>query len=215
MYEFSKGPLVWIAFGVLLVGSIYRIVQTIRLAKRDKVVLPYMKWKFGLRSLLHWTVPYAARNMRIRPAFTLLSFVFHICLFAVPIFTVGHVALWRESWGISWWSLPDALSKIMTIMVLVGAATFFLRRIADPAVRFVTSAGDFVLVALVAAPFATGLMAYYQVFDYNAVMIVHMWTGAVWLGMIPFTRIAHMLYFPLTRAYMGCEFGYVRNARDW
>jgi hypothetical protein len=42
-----------------------------------------------------------------------------------------------------------------------------------------------------------------------------MWTGALFLGMIPFTRIAHMLYFPLTRAYMGSEFGYVRNAKDW
>jgi hypothetical protein len=33
--------------------------------------------------------------------------------------------------------------------------------------------------------------------------------------MIPFTRIAHMLFFPLTRAYMGSEFGYVRGTRDW
>jgi nitrate reductase gamma subunit len=215
MYEFSRGPLVWIAFGILLIGSVYRVVSTIRLARRDKVVLPYMKWSFGLRSLLHWSVPFAARNMRMRPVFTLLSFAFHICLFAVPIFTVGHVALWRESWGISWWSLPNFVSKAMTIIVLVGAATFFLRRIADPTVRFVTSAGDFILVGLVAAPFATGLMAYYQVFNYNTIVIVHMWTGALWLAMIPFTRIAHMLYFPLTRAYMGCEFGYVRNARDW
>ena len=215
MYEFSRGPLVWIAFAVLLIGSIYRIVSTIRLAKKDKVVLPYMKWKFALRSLLHWSVPYASRNMRMRPFFTFLSFAFHICLLLTPILTIGHVALWKESWGIGWWSLPDAMSKVMTVIVLVGATTFILRRIADPTVRFVTSAGDFIVVLLVAAPFATGLMAYYQVFDYKTIVIIHMWTGAVWLAMIPFTRIAHMLYFPFTRAYMGCEFGYVRNARDW
>jgi nitrate reductase gamma subunit len=215
MYEFSRGPLVWIAFAVLLIGSIYRIASTIMMAKKDKVVLPYMKWKFGLRSILHWVVPYASVNMRIRPVFTFLSFVFHGCLLLVPILTVGHVALWKESWGVSWWTLPDTLSKVMTIIVLVGGLTFVLRRIANPAVRFVTSASDFVLVLLVIAPFATGLMAYYQVFDYRTTVIVHMWTGAVWLAMIPFTRIAHMLYFPLTRAYMGCEFGYVRNARDW
>ena len=215
MYEFSRGLLVWIAFGIFFVGSVYRIAYTINLAKKDKVVLPYMKWKFGLRSLLHWSVPYAAKNLRMRPAFTFLSFVFHICLLLTPIFTVGHVSLWKESWGVSWWTLPETMSRVMTIIVLVGATTFFLRRIANPTVRFVTSASDYVLVLLVAAPFATGLMAYYQAFDYRTLIIIHMWTGAIWLAMIPFTRIAHMLYFPLTRAYMGCEFGYVRNARDW
>ena len=50
------------------------------MAKKDKVVLPYMNWKFGLRSIMHWIIPFGARNMRMRPAFTVLSFLFHICL---------------------------------------------------------------------------------------------------------------------------------------
>jgi nitrate reductase gamma subunit len=215
MYEFSRSTLVWIAFAVFLLGSLYRVIVTLRLARKDKVVLPYMKWRFGLRSLLHWTVPYAATNMRMQPAITLLSFLFHACLLSVPLLTLGHVTLFKDAWGFGWWTLPDALSKVMTVIVLIGAAAFFLRRIASPAVRFVSSASDFALLVLVAAPFVTGLMARYQVFDHETVVIVHAWTGAVWLAMIPFTRIAHMLYFPLTRAYMGCEFGYVRNARDW
>ena len=215
MYDFSRGPLVWIALIIFFGGSIYRIVSTIRYAKKDKVVLPYMRWKFALRSILHWTVPFASKNMRMRPAFVVLSFLFHICLLLVPIFTIGHVLLWKESWGISWWALPDGLSKVMTIIVIIGAISFLMRRIADPTVRFVSTASDFVLIALVLAPFVTGLMAYYQILNYQTVIIIHMWFGAVWLAMIPFTRIAHMLYFPLTRAYMGCEFGFVRNSRDW
>jgi nitrate reductase gamma subunit len=215
VYDFSRGPLVWIAFAVFIAGSIYRIIATIQYAKKDKVVLPYIKWKFGLRSILHWIVPFASRNMRMRPAFVVLSFLFHICLLLVPILTIGHVTLWRESWGVSWWTLPDGLSKVMSFIVLIGGITFILRRISNPAVRFVTSVSDFILVVIVMAPFATGLMAYYQIAHYQTVIIVHMWTGALWLAMIPFTRIAHMLYFPLTRAYMGSEFGYVRNAKDW
>ncbi|MBU0984173.1 MAG: respiratory nitrate reductase subunit gamma [candidate division Zixibacteria bacterium] len=215
MYEFSRGPLVWIAFAILFVGSVYRIVSAIVLARKDKVVLPYMKWKFSLRSLFHWSLPFGSHNMRIRPAFTVLSFLFHGCLLLTPLLTLGHVALVRESWGISWWSLPDGLSTMMTILVIIVGVFFVLRRIADPTVRFVTSYLDFVLVILVLAPFVTGLMAYYQVGNYETVMIVHMWAGAIWLAMIPFTRIAHMLFFPLTRAYMGCEFGHVRSARDW
>ena len=113
------------------------------------------------------------------------------------------------------WALPDSLSKVMAVIVILGGIAFVMRRIGNPTVRLVSSASDFVLVALVLTPFATGLMAYYQVFDYQTIIIIHMWTGAIWLAMIPFTRIAHMLFFPLTRAYMGSEFGHVRGTKDW
>jgi len=215
MYEFSRGPLVWIAFAILLIGSSYRVVSMIRLARKDKIVLPYLSWKYAVRSITHWMIPYGSTNMRMKPVFTLLSFLFHACLILTPILTVGHVMLWKESWAISWWTLPDTLSKVMVIIVLIGGLTFVLRRIANPTVRYVTTASDYVLAVLVLAPFATGLMAFYQVFDYEVIVILHMWTGALWMAMIPFTRIAHMLFFPLTRGYMGSEFGFVRGSKDW
>ena len=126
MYDFSRGPLVWIAFIIFFGGSIYRIVSTIMTAKKDKVVLPYFRWKYGLRSLLHWSVPFATRNMRLRPAFVILSFLFHICILLTPVFTVGHVLMWEQSWGVSWWSLPDSLSKVMTVIVILGGIAFWL-----------------------------------------------------------------------------------------
>jgi len=215
MYDFARGPLVWIAFLIFFGGSAYRIISTIMLARKDKVILPYMHAKSGMRSIVHWLIPFGSRNMRLRPFFTLMSFLFHACLLLTPILTLGHVALWEESWGVSWWHLPDSLSTLMTFIVVAGGVVFVLRRLADPTVRLVTTASDFLVVLIVIAPFVTGLMAYYQLFDYKTVITIHMWTGALWLAAVPFTKIAHMLFFPLTRAYMGSEFGYVRNARDW
>ena len=215
MFEFSRGPLIWIAFAVFLGGSAYRLISIISLARKEKVILPFMSWKFGLRSIMHWILPFGAHNMRIRPGFTLLTYFFHGCLLLIPLLTLGHVLLWQESWGIRWWALPDTVSKIMTFIVILGGIAFLFRRIANPTVRFVTTAGDIILIVLVLAPFVTGLMAYYQLFAYKTTVMIHMWTGALWLIMIPFTRIAHMLYFPLTRAYMGSESGYVRNSKDW
>jgi len=46
-------------------------------------------------------------------------------------------------------------------------------------------------------------------------LILHILSGEIMLMAIPFTRLSHMLFFWFTRAYMGCEFGLVRNARDW
>jgi nitrate reductase gamma subunit len=46
-------------------------------------------------------------------------------------------------------------------------------------------------------------------------VIAHILAGEVMLVAIPFTRLSHMVFSPLTRAYMGSEFGKVRMARDW
>jgi nitrate reductase gamma subunit len=215
MYEFARGPLVWIAFAILIGGSIYRLVSTILLAKKEKVILPYMTWKHGLRSIIQWILPFGTHNWRIRPSFTVLTFLFHLCLLITPILTLGHVLLWKESWNIDWWALPSGLSTLMTIIVILGGILFFMRRIADPTVRFVSSWSDFVLVIIVLAPFVTGFMAHQQICDYKTIITIHMISGALWLAIIPFTRIVHMIFFPLTRAYMGGEFGFVRGARDW
>jgi nitrate reductase gamma subunit len=215
MYELARGPLVWIAFIIFVLGGLYRIIWMIRFSKKDKVVLPYMSLKYGLRSLLHWSIPFGARNMRLRPLFTILSFLFHICLLVTPIFVLGHTISWKESWGISLWSLPDSLANAMTIFVVLCVIFFTLRRIAVPAVRYVSYKSDYLLLAVVVAPFASGLLAYYQIFHYETLITIHILTGAIWLSIIPFTRIVHMLFYPFTRAYMGSEFGSVRFSKDW
>ena len=124
MYEFARGPLIWIAFAVFILGGLYRIIWMLLFSKKDKVVYPYMSIKHGLRSLLHWTLPFGSPNMRLRPFFTVLSFLFHICLLATPLFVLGHTILWNESWGINLWSLPENLSNTMTFVV-VFAVLFF------------------------------------------------------------------------------------------
>jgi nitrate reductase gamma subunit len=215
MYDLVRGPLVWIAFIVFVVGLLYRFVAMARLAARDKVVYPTFDAKYGLRSLAHWVVPFATRNMRLRPVFTVISFAFHLCLLITPIFLRGHVLLWRESWGIEWWTLPEAVADIMTLVVIFGCLFFFVRRLAAPEVRNVSFLSDFLLVLLVMAPFLTGFVAHQQWLPYKPMLIIHIISGAAWLIAIPFTRLVHMLWFPFTRAYMGAEFGAVRHSRDW
>ena len=78
-----------------------------------------------------------------------------------------------------------------------------------------TYASDYAILAIVAAPFITGLFAYYQWFGYQIFLILHILAGEIMLVAIPFTRLSHMLFAPLTRGYMGSEFGGVRHAKDW
>ena len=73
MYEFARGPLMWVAFLVFAGGCLYRLIWMLTASKKDKVIYPYMSWKYGLRSLLHWIVPFASVNMRKRPVMTIVT----------------------------------------------------------------------------------------------------------------------------------------------
>jgi nitrate reductase gamma subunit len=215
MYEFVRGPLVWIAFIGFFGGLTLRFVTMARAAQRERVVIPTFDARFGLRSILHWVIPFAGVNMRHRPLYTLLSYVFHICVLATPVFLLGHILLWRESWGVSWWPLPEGVADVMTVIVIAGCVYFMIRRLVRPEVRNVSYLSDFLLALLVMAPFATGLAAHYQWLPYRQTLVVHIACGALLLVVIPWTRLVHMMWFPFTRAYMGSEFGAVRHARDW
>lgn len=215
MYDFVSGPLVWIAFVVFFAGMIYQFLAMLKSARKDKVIYPYMNLKYSLRSLLHWIVPFASRNMRARYEFTIVTFIFHISLILLPILLVAHVVMFSFSWGPQWRVFQASTAAFLTIMVIFACLFFLCRRLMLPEVRFVTEPSDYLLLIIAVAPFLTGFAASRQWFDYETVVIIHMISGAVMLMAIPFTRLSHMLYFPFTRAYMGSEFGAVRNARDW
>ena len=132
MYEFIRGPLVWIAFIVFIGGILLRLITMGLLARQEKVVFPMYNLKYSARSLMHWMIPFAATNMRMHPLMTAVSFAFHACLLLTPLLVMGHAVLWQESWGVSWWSLPPLLADLMTLVVIAGCLFFAARRISAP-----------------------------------------------------------------------------------
>jgi nitrate reductase gamma subunit len=215
MYEFVSGPLVWIAFIGFFVGVGYKVVTMARLAVKDKVVLPTMNAKYGLRSLLHWIIPFAGRKTRLHPGYTIISYAFHICVLVTPLFLMGHAVMWERAWGIRWWSLPEGVADLMTLVVIFACLFFIIRRLIRPEVRNVSYPSDFLLAVVVMAPFVTGFIAHQQWLPYQPMIIIHIISGALALLLIPWTRLVHMIWFAFTRAYMGSEFGAVRHSRDW
>jgi len=215
MYNFVRGPLLWVALLIFFFGCLYRIISLLKMADKEKCIYPYMNLKYSLRSLLHWSIPFGSRNMRLNPIFTIISFTFHICLLITPVFLLAHNLLLEESWGIRLWTLPETVADIMSVVVILCCIYFLIRRFVSPVVNYVSSPSDIIFVLLVLAPFLTGFVAYHQLFAYKQILIFHILFGEIMLIAIPFSRLSHMLYFVFTRAYMGCEFGEVRNSRDW
>lgn len=216
LYNLVTGPLAWLAFILFFGGIGYKITSRVLLARaKDGVVFEYWSFRYALRSILHWICPFASTNSRKRPVLSVVTFVFHLALLATPLFVFAHITLINEAFGVSWWFLPDGAADALTLVVIAACVFFAVRRRVQPDVRYLSSASDYAILALVAAPFVSGFWAYHQWPGNEAATILHILSGEVLLAAIPFTRLSHMFFFPLTRGYMGSEFGGVRLARDW
>lgn len=216
LYTFLTGPLTWLAFGVLVFGAIYRLTYMWALAKKkDGSSIYYMDSKFGLRSIFRWLTPFATLGWRENSSVTGVTFIFHLCLLAVPIFLGAHEAMWQTAFGISFWTIPNQIADYLTLVVIAGGIFFAVRRLTNPTVKFVSTWKDWGTLIMVVAPFVTGFLAYHQFFNYNVMIVLHVISGLIWIAMIPFARLSHVLFFWFSRIYIGSEFGKVRHARDW
>jgi len=91
----------------------------------------------------------------------------------------------------------------------------FVRRLVRPEVRILTTAWDYMLLILTLLPFLTGFLAYRQWGDYQTLLILHILTAEIFLVIIPFSKLAHIILFFFSRAFIGFEMGGRRGARSW
>lgn len=216
MYEFVTGPLAWLSFLIFFVGLTVRTVKYFRGLdwQMDRVAYrEHMNYgiKGAARSIIFWLIPYGTHSWRYYKGFTFLVFAFHFCLIITPIFLLGHNVLLQERLGFSLPTLPEGLADLMTVVVIVAAVFILLRRLALPQVRILTTPYDLLVIAIAAAPFVTGFLAYHQAGDYHFWLVIHILCGEIMLVAIPFTKLSHFVLFFLSRAQLGMDYGIKRG----
>lgn len=108
-----------------------------------------------LKIILSSFVPFH-RALRQEPVFGLIRYIFHACLFIVPLWETGHIVLLDRAVGISYRALPPGVSDIMTLIVIALGIYFGARRLLDKTLRKDSSPGDYFLLMVAVTPFATG-----------------------------------------------------------
>jgi len=201
-----------IVFGA---GIFLRLGWILARGAGTKVISRSTAAKDSLRAVLHGLVPFGAVYMRRRPAFTLITFFFHLGVFITPLFLVAHSVLLYESWQVEWWSLPDALADAMTLIVVLATLFFLFRRLSVPQIRKVTRPTDILLLILILICFLSAFLAYHQLGFYHPLLVVHVISGNILLIVFPFSRLMHMILFFFTRASLGSEFGPMIKGSDW
>ncbi|SMC75294.1 Nitrate reductase gamma subunit [Desulfocicer vacuolatum DSM 3385] len=222
-HDFVRGPLALSAFLIFFTGTAYQVLRFFYLSQKIKktthnpfrlspttaVCAPPVKSTARRISFFKGTIA------GVHPVMTVITSLFHTCLIAAPLFLLGHNNLIDESWGISFFSLPEGITDIMTVMV-IGCSLFFLfRRIFSPRVRSITTLSDYLILLLTAMPFITGFLAFHQTTAYKPMIILHMLSGEIMLILLPFTKLVHMLFFFINRFLIPHENSFGRGTRTW
>jgi len=189
-YSILEGPLLWIVFlvflTVLLIRSlffIWALIKNNRHKETKQISMPTILARFFLP--LH-------KAFLKKPFYTALRYIFHVCLFVVPIWLSGHIILWSESrfeWD--WAALPDAWADWMTLILLALAAYFLLRRFISSRIRRDSSITDILLIVIAALPFLSGYLLTHGTLSSVAflgdnMVIFHMLSGQLMILMVLF-----------------------------
>ncbi len=216
MYQIITGPVLWLSFAICIMGCLVRIILYIKGLdwQADRVAYT-THLSYGLkgaaRSIILWLFPFGTRSWRIKPIFTIIFFLFHICLIVTPVFLLAHNIILKQRFGISLPTLPEPASIFMSMVVIITVLFLIIRRIALPEVRILTNFYDYLVLLIAAAPFITGLFAFYLVPGYDFWVIAHIITGEIMLVAIPFTKLSHFVLFFMSRAQLGMDYGIKRG----
>lgn len=157
------------------------------------------------------------RAFRRQPGYTLIRYIFHVCLFMVPLCEAGHVVLLQVKFGWYWWpTLPGFVITTMSFLV-IGIGVFFIyRRAVFPEIRQVSSIEDFGIILISIAPFITGYwyanntMSLLGVSE-NTMLLLHVLTGEALLVMVVFlfvrTQLLDIKCVGCAACSMGCPTG--------
>jgi formate hydrogenlyase subunit 6/NADH:ubiquinone oxidoreductase subunit I len=182
---FVEGPLLRIGFGIFCVGVLVRFALFLASVFKNPPDGNDKKGYF-LSTFARFLVPFH-RAVPKKPFYASLRYLFHLCLFIVPIWLAGHIALWEESrfeW--IWISLPDEWADWMTLVFLALAILFIFRHIIIKDIRYNSSLKDYVIIIIAALPFMTGYFLAHGTLDGIAFFADKMWTihilsGEIWL----------------------------------
>ena len=221
-YDFIRGPMVWVAFIVFILGTVFQIFRFLSLSRNAQVetlkpgpgnfIKPLPKDP-PKKDWMMWLKLSVAGN---HPFLIIVTTIFHVLLVLMPFLVLGHNILWDNAFGISFFSLPECISDAATLIVIICALIFLYRRIFLDRVRAITTWEDYLFLFLAAAPFITGYLAYNQLLvDYKIVITLHMLFGEIMLMAIPFTKFVHMIYLVLVRFTIRSEWGLGKGGRVW
>jgi len=214
IFDFIRGPLVWISFIVFFLGIIYQVFSFLSLTTKKEAVFynprPRKKLepaRFNLETILQGLSKIRLSVVGVNPVMIIVTTVFHVCLVVAPLFVVAHNVLLDQYIGVSFFSFSEKMTDYMTIALMACIAFFLYRRLFVARVRAITSFYDYVMLFL----------AYHQIMidHYRLIISLHILSGELMLMAVPFTKFVHMVFFFIFRFTVESEYSIGSVDRSW
>ncbi len=132
--------------------------------------------------------------------YSIASYLFHVGLVIVPLFLHGHIQLWKKGIGISWPALPPTWADGLSLLVIFTGIGLLGGRLASIHLRRLSSLQDYFILLLILGTFLTGILVAHpnwNPFPYQATLITHALSGDFLLVLVPFSKLAHIILWPI------------------
>jgi ferredoxin len=208
--SFIEGPLLWVVFCLLAIGCITRFVFfLIATARNNKQVTGTNNLRNIFLSTGRLFMPFYKAFTK-KPVYSLLRYLFHICLIATPIFLAGHISLWESSLGWSFPALPGAAADAMTLFVIAACVFFFCRRILILEIWAKSALGDYIFPVFCMLPFLSGYLMTHGTLDAYAffrdnLLTIHILTSCAMIIAVVFLFIPVRMDKPSCIGCGACE----------
>ena len=199
LLEWARGPAFIFCFGFMILGYLRHTVLTVVEIRRHMKRAGDKRLPLGAiaTATLKWLIP--IDKIRHQFLFSLTSILFHVAILVVPIFLLGHIALWTRGLGIWWPGIPNHMADLLTVVAVVTAVTLVLQRALSKATRSLSRFQDYAIPLAVAMPFVSGFFLMHpgiSPFSFDAAFFFHVMSANLLFVLMPMTKLSHAVLLP-------------------
>ncbi len=215
LLEFARGPGLWAAFAIFIVGSIWRVAGILRRPlKPDYSEARSTATTRGALALIIRRMWYPKTFRKRTLVETLNAYGYHIGLAIVFFGFLPHIHFIERLTGLKWPAVPGWLFVAGVAFTFVGLFYALMNRLSAPVLRMLSNFDDYFSWFVTLLPMLTGMAVISLPFDsaYPAVpgnpvpVAIHLLSLELLLVWMPFGKLSHAFLVFLSRGYTGAAF---------
>ena len=185
---------------------IFRIAWLLKFKSYTERTYPAGNKKAGIiYSMMNVAMPWEMESTRKNPGFYTQFIIFHVGI-TIAISTTFIIPYWPDLFKIK--IIVWVFQFIVGIAFVIGLIRLY-RRIANPAMRLISTPDDYFSLVLMIIYFAVSFFAIPNEYETNELtLIIFFGLTAFLLIYVPFSKICHYLYYPFTRYFLGRTMGH-------
>ncbi len=208
LLEFALGPGLKWSLVILILGLCWRVIGVFLGRWRKDLSRPRSEAlvQGGLRAIITRSAPAHELEKNIRFQH-LTGYIWHIGLFVTVLLYEPHIVFFESILGFGWPGIPSHLIMIVASITVAVLILLGVRRMIHPVMRAITTSDDYLSLIIIVSSLVTGLMASAHMGPrYETMLAIHILNVELLFVWIPFSKLAHMCFWMLSRYRIGTFF---------